>query len=262
MKMIRKIVIKVGTSTLTQGSQKLSRRYMLDLVQQIAHLRKEGLELVLVSSGAVATGRELLSSNKMDRLEPSKQTLACIGQIKLMQVWFELFSLFDMQVGQLLLTKDDFSLDKQSITKDALNCMLDHHIIPIVNGNDAVLCAWNNDSLAGCIANLIRADTVLLLTDQKGLYTADPRLDPKAELISIVNQIDEKIYALAGESSTSLGTGGMTTKIEAADIASQSGAQTIIASSFHPNVLIELIKGKQIGTLFFNKTVQEGGKVS
>ncbi len=251
MKAMRKIVIKVGTSTLTQGSQKLSKRYMLSLVQQIAHLRSKGLELLLVSSGAVATGRGSLSLNQ---LTASKQTCASIGQVKLMQVWSELFSLFDIQVGQVLFTKNDFSCDHQSVIKDALSCLLKNNIIPIINENDAVatkdFCIGNNDHLAAFIASLIAADTVILLTDQEGLYTADPRLHPEAALIPIVSRIDEKIYALAGGSSTSLGTGGMITKIEAAQMAAKSGAQTIIASSFRPNVLIDLVEGRQIGTLF------------
>ncbi len=257
MKAMHKIVIKLGTSTLTQGTQKLSRRYMLGLVQQIAHLQSKGLELILVSSGAVATGRDLLSSDKMDQSLPSKQTFASIGQVKLMQVWSELFSLFDLQVGQVLLTKDDFSNRKRHLTRETLSGLLQHHIIPIINENDTVatkgLCVGNNDSLAALVANLIAADTVILLTDQEGLYTADPRLNPNAKLIPVVSHIDEGICALAGGSSTSLGTGGMATKVEAAQIASQSGTRTIIASSFLPNILTDLVEGKQIGTLFLEK---------
>jgi glutamate 5-kinase len=254
MKALHKIVIKVGTSTLTQGTQKLSRRYMLGLVQQIAHLQGQGLELILVSSGAVATGRDLLSSDKMDQSLPSKQTFASIGQVKLMQVWSELFSLFDFQVGQVLLTKEDFFPHKRHVTRDILDCLLQHNIIPIINENDAVatqeMCIGNNDNLAALVANLIGADAVILLTDQEGLYTADPRLNSDAKLIPVVTHINEKICALAGGSSTSLGTGGMATKIEAAQIASASGARTIIASAIRPNILIDLVEGKQIGTLF------------
>src|SRR5581483_5808107 len=212
MKTMRRIVIKVGTSTLTQGTQKLSRRCMLGLAQQIAHLHGQGLELLLVSSGAVATGRGILSFDKVDPF-PSKQTFASIGQVKLMQVWSELFSLFDLQVGQVLLTREDFFHFKRHVTRDTLGCLLQHNIIPIINENDTVstkeIGVGNNDNLAALVANLISADTVILLTDQEGLYTSDPRLDSDAKLIPIVHQIDEKIYALAGGSSTSLGTGGM-----------------------------------------------------
>lgn len=258
MKAMQKIVVKVGTSTLMQGTSKLSRRYMLGLVQQIAHLHNQGLQIVLVSSGAVATGRELFNSPKVDRSLPSKQTFASIGQVKLMQIWLELFSLFDLQIGQVLLTKDHFSNRKRNLTRDTLSCLLQHQIIPVVNENDTVATketrVGDNDNLAALVAKLIGADTVILLTDQEGLYTADPRLNPDAKLISCVKYIDETIFALAGGSSTTCGTGGMTTKIEAAQMASKSGTQTIIASSNRPNVLIDLLEGKQIGTLFLKET--------
>ena len=224
---------------------------------QIAHLQSLGLELILVSSGAVATGRDLFSSDKMDPLLPSKQTFASIGQVKLMQVWSELFSLFDLQVGQVLLTQEDFSNQKRHGTRDTINGLLHHQIIPIINENDTVstrgLCVGNNDNLAALVARLVAADTIILLTDQEGLYTADPRLNPDAQLISVVHCIDEKICALAGGSSTSLGTGGMATKIEAAQIASASGTRTIIASSSRHNVLMDLAEGKQIGTMFLEE---------
>lgn len=259
MKAMHKIVIKIGTSTLTQGTQKLSRRYMLGLVQQIAHLQRHDVELVLVSSGAVETGRDLLNLGNLNHSLPSKQAFASIGQVRLMQVWSELFSLFDLQVGQVLLTKDDFSACKRHLTKGTLSCLLQHHIIPIINENDTVstkeICIGNNDDLAALVANLIAADTVIFLTDQEGLYTADPRLNPDAKLIHVVNCIDEKICSFAGGSSTSLGTGGMITKIKAAQMASHSGIRTIIASSCRPNVLIDLVGGRQIGTWFVEEKI-------
>jgi len=246
----RKIVIKIGTSTLTEGTQKISRRCILGLVQQIALLQGRGLQLILVSSGAVATGRELLQSS----VHVSKQAYASIGQLKLMQIWAELFSLFDLQIAQVLLTKEDFLPQKTSLTSETIECLLQHSIIPIINENDAVATKegriGDNDNLAALVAETISADEVILLTDQEGLYTADPRSNPAAKLISVVECIDESIFALAGGSSTSLGTGGMATKIQAAQYASQAGIPTIIASSSRPNVLIELVEGKQLGTLF------------
>lgn len=257
MKGIHKLVIKVGSSTLTQGTQALSRRHMLGLAEQMAHLKNQGLELVLVSSGAVATGRELLHSSSQP--VPSKQAFASIGQVKLMHTWVELFSLLDLQVGQVLLTKDDFSEPKHALTRNTLNSLL-QHIIPIVNENDTIASQGSrigdNDNLAALVAHLIEADTVILLTDQEGLYSADPHLHPDAKLISVVNDIDETIFALAAGSSTSVGTGGMITKIEAAQTASRAGIRTIIASSARPNVLIDLIEGKQIGTLFLGEKTQ------
>lgn len=266
MKAMHKVVVKVGTSALTQGGQKLSRRYMLGLVQQLAQLQSQGMQIVLVSSGAIAGGRELLNFPKMDRSLPSKQMFSSIGQVKLMQIWAELFSLLDLHVGQVLLTRDDFSKRKRYLNaRDTLDCLLKHHIIPIINENDTVatkeIRIGDNDNLAALVANLIEADVVILLTDQEGLYTADPRIHTDAKLIPVVKRIDESIFALAGGSLTSLGTGGMTTKIEAAQIASQSGMRTIIASASRPNVLIDLAQGQQIGTLFLEEvTARESRK--
>jgi len=187
-------------------------------------------------------------------------------QVKLMQTWSELFSLFNLQVGQVLLTRDDFSHRKRYLNpRDKLHCLLKHHVIPIINENDTIatkeIRVGDNDNLAGLVANLIEADLVILLTDQEGLFTADSRLNTNAKLILVVNRIDESVFGLAGGSSTSLGTGGMTTKIEAAQIASQSATRTIITSSSCPNILIDFANGKQIGTLFLEEmTAREGRK--
>ena len=249
MKVMQKIVIKIGSSTIWQGTQNLSCCTMSNLVQQIAELKKQGLQLILVSSGAIVTGRELLNPANF----PSKQAFASIGQVKLMQTWIDLFSSFDLKAGQVLLTKDDFSNIKSHLTRDILNSLMEH-VIPIINENDTITVAethiGNNDNLAALVACLIGADTVILLTDQEGLFTSDPRLNADAKLIPLVSNIDHKIFTLASGSSTPYGTGGMTTKIQAAQLASISGIRTIIASSSHPNILLKLAEGKQIGTLF------------
>lgn len=266
MKTIRKMVVKVGTSTLTQGTKKLSRRYMLELVQQLVQLQAQGIEVVLVSSGAMAAGRELLNFPTVERSLPAKQMFSSVGQVKLMQTWSELFAIYDLSVGQVLLTRDDLSNRKRYLNaRDTLHCLLKHKVLPIINENDTVatqeIRVGDNDNLAALVANLIEADIVVLLTDQEGLFTADPRSNKDATLIPIVQKIDESIFALAGGSSTSLGTGGMTTKIEAARIASQSGTRTIIASSARPNVLLDLAQGKEIGTLFMEEiTARESRK--
>lgn len=248
------MIVKVGTSTLTQGTHELSRRSILGLVQQIADLSYQGILVALVSSGAVATGKALLNSLA------SKQICASIGQVKLMQVWAELFSLFELQVAQVLLTKEDFYHSKRETTKETILDLLQHGIIPIINENDAVSTKdariGNNDVLAALVAQLIQADRLILLTDQEGLYTADPRINPQAQLISTIEQIDKSIFKLAGSSSTSLGTGGMATKIEAAQIAAKSGIRTIIASSSRPHVLTDLAKGEKIGTVFLEETLR------
>lgn len=262
MKEPHKIVVKIGSSALTQGTTRLSRRYMLSLVQQLAELRDAGKQVILVSSGAIAAGRELLHSLTETPSIPTKQMLSSLGQAKLMQTWSELFALFEIHVGQILLTRDDFSVRKRYLNaRDTFTHLLEHRFLPIVNENDTIatkeIRVGDNDNLAALVATLIGADLMILLTDQKGLYTADPRKDPGATLIQEIRHIDDSIYALAGGAGTAIGTGGMYTKIEAASIASQCGTKTIIASSGQPNVLKEIVAGHVIGTSFLPKTTYQ-----
>lgn len=262
MKSIQKIVVKVGTSTLTQGTQKLSRRFMLELSRQLAHLHEQGKEVVLVTSGAVAAGGDRLKQCSAACTMPSKQMLAAIGQVQLMQTWTELFSLWELQVAQVLLTRHDFVDEHTHIARDTLSSLFQHRIIPVVNENDAVankdFRIGDNDNLAALVANLIGADLLILLTDQQGLYTADPRVDSAATLIPLIHQVDESIIQMAKGSATGLGTGGMTTKIQAASVAVQGGIETVIAWSSHPNVLNEITCGKQVGTRFI-ASAKRGG---
>ena len=249
------IVVKIGTSTLTKGTKILSRRVMLGLVQQMAALYEKGKNVIVVSSGAGAAGREILKQPKPVRDMPFKQMLAAIGQPYLMQRWAELFSLFEIPVGQVLLTRSDFSNRQRYLNaRDTLQALLHHRVIPIINENDTVateeIKVGDNDNLSALVSNLVAADLLILLTDQQGLYTADPRFNPDAKLISTVDKIDESILGLAKGSGTSLGTGGMVTKLEAAQLAMQSGTSTVIADSSLPNVLSKIVEGDKLGTFF------------
>lgn len=265
---MNKIVIKLGTSTLTQGTKNLSRRYMLEIARQVCHLHEQGKQLIIVTSGAVAAGREVLRHPSVERHLPSKQMFAAVGQGRLMQIWAELFALFNIHVGQLLLTRGDFSNRKRYLNvRDTLTCLLHHRVLPIINENDTVatkeIRVGDNDNLAALVSNLIAADMLILLTDQEGLYTADPRCNPDAQLIPFVRHINESIFSNAKGSSTTLGlgTGGMFTKIEAAQLAVRSGTPTLIASAKHPNILLEIVEGKKIGTLFLaERTAKESRK--
>lgn len=253
-----KVVVKVGTSTLTQGSKKLSLKYMLELTRQLSFLHEQKHEVILVSSGAIAAGRELLAHPTEDQSLPFKQMFSSIGQVELMRTWSKLFFLHDIHVGQLLLTKDDLSDAKRCLNaKETLSCLLQHRVVPIINENDSVateeIRVGDNDNLAALVVNLIGADLLILLTDQQGLYTEDPRINPNASLISVVEKIDESIFSLAKGPSTTMGTGGMITKIEAAKIATDAGVLTVIASSAIPDVIIEICNGKKIGTSFLPK---------
>lgn len=255
-KEIKKIVVKLGTSSLTKGTKSLSRRHILEFVKQIAQLHESGIDVIVVTSGAVAAGREVVQ-NISDRSLPTKQMFAAVGQSRLMQLWMEMFTIFGISVGQVLLTRADFS-DRQRYLniRDTLFSLLAHRVIPIINENDAVaneeIKVGDNDNLSAMVANLISADLLVLLTDQKGLYTADPRNNPEAKLISNVEHIDDSIRALAGSTSKGLGfgVGGMITKIEAAQLATQGGTSTLIASAEEPNILVEIAKGQKIGTYF------------
>lgn len=259
-----KIVVKVGTSTLTNGEENLSRRQMLEIVRQIALIHEMGHQVILVSSGSIAAGREVLKPSKIDRSLPEKQMLSSIGQVHLMHIWKELFGIFNIPVGQLLLTKNDFSERHGYLNaRNTLDSLIHHRVIPIVNENDSVATReiqfGDNDNIAALVANLIASDLLVLLTDQEGLFTADPTQDPKATLIKDVKQIDDSLYRLAGNTkkSTGMGAGGMYTKVEAAQLAVQSGTPAIIASSATPRILVDLVQGKKHGTRFHAKTTSK-----
>lgn len=253
--MPKTIIIKLGTSTLTDGTPRLSRPNLLNIIRQVTVLVKEGCRVVVVSSGAMAAGREALNHPTLPNHLPAKQMLSAVGQGYLIQVYTMLFALYDVQIGQVLLTHADLSHRTRYLNaRDTLNTLLDYGIVPIVNENDTVaveeIKVGDNDNLSAHIAALLNADLLVLLTDQQGLYDRDPRLDPKAQLISRVEVIDERIYALAGGSISGLGTGGMATKIQAAQLATRSGTQTIIANGKVPDVLLKIMAGEAIGTSF------------
>ncbi|MFQ5729226.1 MAG: glutamate 5-kinase [Waddliaceae bacterium] len=261
MQEVRKVVIKVGTSTLTQHTPHLSQRHMLEIARQIAQLHERGIQVVLVTSGSVTAGLEVLKQPKLDRSLPGKQMLSAVGQVHLMQIWTELFRIFDIPVGQLLLTRGDFSQRQGYLNvRNTLLSLLQHPVIPIINENDSVATTeiklGDNDNLSALAANLIAADLLILLTDREGLFTADPQRNPEAKLIPVVEHIDKSIMELAGKTTKmeGRGTGGMETKVEAASLASQSGTATVIASAAVPRVILDLVQGKRIGTLFLPET--------
>lgn len=254
-----RIVVKVGTRTLTENSERLSRPRMLEIVRQIAQLHAQGHELALVSSGAIFAGREALgllaAPITVPRDIPFKQTLAAIGQVRLMAIYEQLFELYDIKIAQALLTRADLSDRERYLNaRNTLLSLLRLRIVPVINENDVVaveeIRIGDNDNLSALVANLIDADLLIILTDQAGLFTADPRLDPTAELIPVVHNIDDRIRRLAGESGSGIGTGGMSTKIEAAEMATRSGTQVIIAAGQEPDVLLRLVRGETLGTCF------------
>ncbi len=250
-----RIVIKIGTSTLTGGSQKLNLPCITSLAQQISALMDQGSQIVLVSSGAIAVGREKLDYPDLPKSIPGKQMLAAVGQPRLMAVYEQLFGIFGRGVAQILLTREDISDRKRYLNaRSTLEAIIDQKVIPIINENDTVatdeIRIGDNDNLSALVANLIEADLLILLTDQAGLFSADPNKDQDAQLIEIINtpEIPESVWKAAGGSRTKLGTGGMLTKLQAAENARRSGTLVVIAKGDLPDVLIRLTKGEHIGT--------------
>lgn len=257
--MQKTIVIKFGTSTLTRGQKSLSRPQMLESVKQISTLHQQGFRIIVVTSGAVAAGRDYLGNRDLPPTLATKQMLAAVGQSQLIQVWESLFSIYGIKIGQMLLTRADVEDRGRFLhARDTLNALLDQAVIPVINENDAVAVeefkVGDNDNLSALVAILAQADQLYLLTDQEGLFDADPRNNPNAKLISEVEKITPEIRAIAGGSVSGLGTGGMSTKITAADVATRSGVETVIVSGAKENVLIDLANGKALGTKFLVQT--------
>ncbi len=251
----QRIVVKVGTSTLTAGGRALNRQRILELVQQLAYLHQLGHEVVLVSSGAQLAGRERLSYPDFGRSVPVKQLLSAVGQSHLMRIYNDLFDIFGIVVAQVLLVAEDLRHRARYLNaRDTLQTLLDRRIIPIVNENDTTateeIRVGDNDNLSALVASALEADLLIILTDQPGLFTADPRYDTEARLIERVTKIDGRVMAIAGGIGTPMGTGGMMTKVEAAQLAQRSGVTAIIAAGHEPNVLGRIIEGEALGTRF------------
>lgn len=253
----QRLVIKLGTSTLTAGTSHLSLPLMVDLARQMSLLHASGIEIILVSSGAIAVGRERLNFPTLPKDIPAKQMLAAIGQPRLMAIYEQLFGLYGITIAQVLLTRTDLTHRRSYInSRNTLSALVSSRIIPVVNENDTVateeIRVGDNDNLSAYVANLIEADLLIILTDQKGLFTTDPRQDPNARLIPDITtpEIPDEVWQAAGGTSDGLGTGGMVTKLQAADLARRSGAMVVIARGSDPDVLLNLVAGENIGTRF------------
>lgn len=253
----RRIVAKFGTSLLTAGSDRLDLEAMSRLVGQVVRLRRQGWQVVVVSSGAQAAGRHRLGRRLPQGSAPSRQAYASVGQSHLMQSWDELFDWHDTVVAQVLLTRRDLS-DRLGYlnARNTLRDLLEAGTVPVVNENDAVALdqvlatrIGENDSLSAYVANLIDADLLVILTDVDGLYESDPAADPGAKLIRRVERIDASIESLAG-GGHGPGTGGMITKLTAARVATQGGVDVIIANGRVPDILLAIAHGEERGTFF------------
>ncbi len=253
--MYKRIVVKLGTSVLTGGTAYLDRAHMIELVRQCAALHQKGNEIILCSSGAIAAGREKMGFPVLEDTVSVRQMLAAVLQSGLMRTWEKFFEIYKIHVGQMLLTRADVQDRERFLNAhDALHELIGNRVVPIVNENDAVATAeikvGDNDNLSALVALLAEADLLILLTDQPGLFTADPRKDPDAQLIPEVRTIDETLRGLAGESVSGLGIGGMSTKLQAADIARRAGIDVVIAAGSAGNVILRIAQGEAVGTRF------------
>jgi len=253
----QRIVIKLGSSTLTQGTPDISMEHMIELVREIARLHQAGHQVVLVSSGAMAVGRSTLGHPVLPRYIPAKQMLAAVGQSRLMEIYSQLFGYYKIPVGQVLLTREDLSNRRRYLNaRNTLEAMIQYRIIPVINENDTVsteeIRLGDNDNLSALVATLTEADLLVLFTDQDGLFTADPRSDPNAQVIQEISssEIPEEVWKVAGGTSSGLGTGGMFTKIQAAELARRSGCAVVISHGQHPGRIWEIVAGKPVGTRF------------
>jgi len=254
----RRIVVKAGTNVLTGRTERLDQATLASLAEQIACVRRKGAQVVLVTSGAIAAGRESLRDAGDTRVV-ERQVLAAVGQGKLMHAYQELFARHGITVAQALLTRHDVE-DRQGYlnVRGTLEGLLEHGVLPVVNENDVVDTAeigqerfGDNDTLSALVANLVDADLLLLLTDTGGLFTADPHRDPSAALIERVERIDDSVLAMAEPSgSTSAGRGGMLSKLEAARRATAAGIVVVVASGAEPGVVARAAAGTSVGTLF------------
>ena len=258
-----RIVVKVGTSTLAHPGGRLNIRRVELLCKVLSDLINAGSEVVLVSSGAIGMGVGKLGLPGRPDDMPGKQAAAAVGQCELMYTYDKLFAEYNHTVAQILLTADDIQDKSRSgYVHDTLEKLLGWGALPIVNENDAVAIdeigihttIGENDSLSAIVARLVKADLLVLLSDIDGLYTADPRVDPNATLIPEVKAITPEILSLAGGTGSALGSGGMATKLKAAQIATTAGIDMIIANGNDPEALYALLEGKSIGTRFVGRS--------
>jgi glutamate 5-kinase len=250
-----RVVVKFGTSVLTAGTDRLDKPRLAELVRQVAAARKLGAEVIVVTSGAVLSGWACLGYPKRKRTISEKQLLAAVGQGQLIHLYSQLADLYGIAVAQMLLTRDDFRDRRRYVNaRSTFWSCLEKGVLPIVNENDVVavdeIRVGDNDTLSARVAALAEADLLVICTDCAGLFTADPRVDETATLVPEVGEITPEVWALAGGEGSHRGTGGMRTKIHAADIATRSGIPVVIAAGDAPDVILRAVRGDDVGTRF------------
>lgn len=266
-KAVKKIVVKIGTSSLTTKDGKFNKDFARDIARQVSMLKMQGKDIILVSSGAIGTGCEILELKERPKSIPLKQATAAIGQSILMHEWGKVFEEFDLKVAQILLTYDAFSDRKTYLNlRNSMSVLLELGVIPIINENDPI-CVHeigetfgDNDTLSAMVSSKVEADLLILMTDIDGLYTKNPKKAKDAKKIPIIYEITPEIESFGGGAGEK-GTGGMKTKLEAAKIAQKSGCFMIIASSEDIDLITRVMAGEDIGTLFIPTKNIEKNKI-
>lgn len=262
---VNRIVVKVGSSSLTHPTGKMNLAMMESLVRQLADLFNSGREVILVTSGAIGIGLNKLRYPGRPKTLPEKQAAAAVGQGILMQMYEKFFAEYGVTVGQILLTRDDFSRRHRFLNaRNTIHTLLQLGVVPIINENDTVavdeIKLGDNDNLAALVGVLVDAQLLVLLSDVDGLYTGDPRKDPGAVLIADVEDLTPELESLAGGAGTCVGTGGMLTKIQAARVGMHCGLVTVIANAGKPDALRQVISGQTPGTIFWPSVKMQNKK--
>ena len=261
---VQRIVVKVGSSTISEGAH-LNEAALDGLVHDLALVKQEGVKVILVTSGAIAAGWPQLGLKQRPHTLPHLQAAAAVGQIRLMAAYKDRFSNYGQRAASMLLTRDDFSnRERYTRMNDTMRALLNFDVIPIINENDTVavdeIKVGDNDTLSAYVTNLAQAQLLIILSDQAGFYTADPRHNPNSELIHTVTTISDEIWQAAGTAGTTGGTGGMVTKLRAAEIVTSSGEMMVMAHGREPLVVTRLLKGELLGTLFLPQSRISGRK--
>lgn len=255
---IKNLIIKIGSSSLCDDEGNINKEKILNLIQQIAYIKRKGISITLVSSGAINAGVHVMNLECRPQTIPQKQALAAIGQASLMQIYEDLFSLFNLKCAQILLNHDDFDDRKRLMNfNNAMQALIEYDVVPIINENDTLaveeIKVGDNDTLASLVVPAVNADMVVLVSDIDGLYDGNPHTNKNARLIRNVDGITKEIESMAKDASSKVGTGGMITKIRAAKVCNDFGCDMAIVNGNQPNVLIDLIEGKDVGTYFDGK---------
>lgn len=250
-----RIVVKVGTSTLTYDTGKVNLRRMDKLAQVISDLRNSGTEVALVTSAAIAVGVGKLGLSERPGDIPSRQAVATVGQCELMFMYDKLFSEYGNTIGQLLITRSDFENgERRANLSNSFEKLFEFGTIPVINENDSIaveeIVFGDNDTLSAMVAKLVNADALIILSDIDGLYSGNPREDESAYLIPVVEEITDELMSIAGTKGSTRGTGGMVTKLHAAQIAMDAGIDTVVMNGAQPEDIYRLLDGRQIGTYF------------